>query len=135
MLVQIQGLNGSLLVGFALNQLSEINEAFSVTTGIDGFILVAALLATKLMKPSEPHHVYGYAVTVTLPTTHLYHVILCWTHIIHLDFILHLQVRLKALYILTKSSIRSGNVLMGSSIKRRTSRIRDWTHTIFSLYK
>lgn len=61
MLVQIQGLSGSLLVGFALNQLSEINEAFSVTTGIDGFILVAALLATKLMKPSEPHHVYGYA--------------------------------------------------------------------------
>lgn len=43
MLVQIQGLNGSFLVGFALNQLSEVNEAFSVTTVIDGFILVVVL--------------------------------------------------------------------------------------------
>ena len=80
MLVQIQGLNRSFLVGFALNLLSEINEALSVTTVIDAFILAAILLATKLMKPSEPHHVYGYAATVTLPTTHLYHVILCWTY-------------------------------------------------------
>ena len=46
-----------------------------MTTVIVGFILVAVLLATRLMKPSEPHHVYGYAVSVTLPTTHLYHVI------------------------------------------------------------
>ena len=82
------------LVGFALNQLCEINEAFSVTTVIDGFIPPAVLLATKLMKPLEPHHVYGYAATFILPTTHLYHVILCWTHLIYLDFILHLQLRL-----------------------------------------
>ena len=64
---------------------------------IDAFILAAILLATKLMKPSEPHHVYGYAATVTLPTTHLYYVILCWTYLIHLDFIHHLQLRPKPL--------------------------------------
>lgn len=106
MLVQIQGLNRSFLVGFALNLLSEINEAFSVTTVIDAFILAAIPLATKLMKPSEPHHVYGYAATVTLPTTHLYHVILCWTYLIHLDFIHHLQLRPKPLYILTSQKIK-----------------------------
>lgn len=61
------------------------------------------------MKPSEPHHVYGYAVTVTLPTTYLYHVILCWTHIIHLDFILYLQIRLKPLYILTSQKSKLPN--------------------------
>ena len=100
MLVQIQGLNRSFLVGFALNLLSEINEALSVTTVIDAFILAAILLATKL------HHVYGYAATVTLPTTHLYHVILCWTYLIHLDFVHHLQLRPKPLYILTSQKIK-----------------------------
>ena len=108
MLVQIQGLNRSFLVGFALNLLSEINEAFSVTTVIDAFILAAILLATKLMKPSEPHHVYGYAATFTLPTTHLYHVILCWTHLIY-----HLfstcSSGCKPLYILTSQKIKLTN--------------------------
>ena len=31
--------------------------------------------------------------------------------------------------------MRWGNVLMGSSNKRRTSSIRDWTYTFFSIYK
>ena len=35
----------------------------------------------------------------------------------------------------TKSSMRRGNVLTGSSNKRCTSRIRDWSYTIFSIYK
>ena len=31
--------------------------------------------------------------------------------------------------------MRWGNVLIGSSNKRRTSSIRDWTYTFFSIYK